>query len=333
MRLGHRHIPLLASIALFAAAYAFGALRYEHFATVEILRNLLVDNAFLAVAAIGATFVILMGGIDLSVGSVMACTSILVASLTEQQGWHPVPAFLLALLLATAFGAAQGTLIHVFQLPPFLITLAGLFLARGIAFWIHPQSLAINHPFVANTLNDSLSLTLPVGERGVSIPITVPVVLATLAAAWFILSSTRAGRAIYAIGDDEQSALLMGLPVARIRIGTYALSGFLAALAGILFLLYQQSGDPAACRGFELDAIAAVVIGGTLLQGGVGSVLGTAVGVGILGLIQTLITFQGDLNSWWTRIIVGLLVLVFVSLQRVLRSAAARLPAGGTAPR
>jgi len=319
-----RHVPFLASLAVLIGAYIFGAVSYDYFASIDVIRNLVVDNAFLAVAALGATFVILMGGIDLSVGSVMAFTSILIATLIKEHSWHPATAFAVAALIGTAFGTLQGFLIQTFRLPAFLVTLAGLFIARGAAFAVHIQSLSIQHPFVSNTLNESLSLTLPIGERGMTIPFNVFIVLAVLLASWFVLAQTRFGRAVYAVGDDESSALLVGLPVARVRISVYAISGLLSALAGIVFVLYQQSGDPSACKGFELDAIAAVVIGGTLLRGGVGSIPGTVVGVAILGLIQTLIAFHGNLSSWWTRIAIGMLVLIFVSLQRVIGILASR---------
>jgi simple sugar transport system permease protein len=308
--------------------YLFGAIAYEHFTSPAVVRDLLLGNAFLLVAAIGATFVILAGGIDLSVGSVMAFTSILVARLVERAGWHPAAAITVALVVGAGFGAMQGILIQAFSLPAFLVTLAGLFLVRGAAFVVHPQSLAIRHPFIASTLNEKLSLSLTVRAEELVFPITVPAVLAILVCAWFVLGHTRFGRAVYAVGDDEQSALLMGLPVGSVRVRVYAISSLLSALAGVVFLLGQQSGDPAACNGYELDAIAAVVIGGTLLRGGIGSVLGTAVGVAILGLIQTLITFQGNLSSWWTRIIVGALVLAFVGLQRGLSAIAGRASAG-----
>lgn len=328
--ISQRQIPLLATAVVLVGVFIAGAIAYPNFASWAVIRNLLVDNAFLGVAAIGATFVILSGGIDLSVGSVMAFTSILIATLVERSGIHPAAAIAIAIAIGTLFGAAQGSLIQLFALPPFLVTLAGLFLLRGLAFAVHPQSIGLRHPFIGQTLNDTLSLTLPLGKRGIVIPLTVFIFLAALAVAWFALRHTRSGRAVYALGDDESAATLMGLPVARTRILVYTISGFLSALAGVVFCLYQQSGDPAACRGLELDAIAAVVIGGTLLSGGVGSVIGTAMGVLILGLIQTLISFQGDLSSWWTRIVVGLLVLLFLALQRVLDALGSRAthPAG-----
>ncbi len=314
-----RHIPMLGAAVVLIAAFLFGAFTYDRFASWAVVRNLLVDNAFLGVAAIGATFVILSGGIDLSVASVMALTSILIAKLVETSGTHPALAIALALLLGTAFGAAQGALIQAFELPAFMVTLAGMFLARGIAFWIHPQSIGIHHDFIATTLNDSLSFRIPLGPRGISIPLTVDILLAVFAVSCFVLSSTRFGRSVYAVGDDATSARLMGVPVARTRVLVYTLSGLLSSLAGVVYTLYNQSGNPAEPRGTELDAIAAVVIGGTLLRGGVGSVTGTLLGVLIFGLVQTLIAFQAaitDVSSWWTRIIVGGLVLVFLTAQR-----------------
>lgn len=319
--------PLLVTLAVLVGMFMVGGIAFDNFASLDVVRNLLVDNTFLAVAAIGATFVILSGGIDLSVGSVMACTSILVGTLIERGHVHPLAAFAIALAAGGLFGALQGLLITAFELPAFLVTLAGLFFARGVAFAINPQSVGISHAFVSGTINESMSLHLPIVQGGISLPITVPVALGTLLLAWGFLRHTRFGRAVYAVGDDASAAALMGLPVARTRLMVYVISGLLSALAGLLFTLYQQSGDPAACKGIELDAIAAVVIGGTLLRGGVGSVFGSIAGVLTLGLIQTIIAFQGNLSSWWARIVAGGLVLVYLGLHRGM----ARLSApGGT---
>lgn len=310
--------PLSATFVLLIALFFCGAVSYPNFASIAVVRNLLVDNAFLGVAAVGATFVIISGGIDLSVSSVMALTSILVATLIELRHIHPLLAFSIALGLGGAFGYVQGKLITAFDLPPFMVTLAGMFFARGAAFAVHPQSLGISHPFVAETLNESLSARFPIGPSGTTIPITVIVMGVLVAVAWAALRHLRFGRSVYAIGDDPAAAMLMGLPVERVRVRVYALSGGISALSGIVFTLYQQSGDPASCKGLELDVIAAVVIGGTLLRGGVGSVVGSIAGVMILGIIQTLMSFQGNLSSWWTRIAAAGLVLVFLLLHRVL---------------
>ena len=308
--------PVLATFGLLLALFAFGSVAYPNFASLAVVRNLLVDNAFLGVAAIGATFVILSGGIDLSVSSVMAFTSILIATLIETWHIHPLIAFAIALLLGSLFGLIQGTLITAFDLPPFMVTLAGMFFVRGAAFAVHPQSLGITHPFVATTLNESLSLHLSIGPRGIVVPATVIALITLVLIAWGTLRHLRFGRSLYAVGDDAAAASLMGLSVQRIRVRVYAISGGISALAGIFFTLYQQSGDPASCKGVELDVIAAVIIGGTLLRGGIGSVIGSFAGVLILGLIQTIISFQGNLSSWWTRIAAAGLVLLFLLLHR-----------------
>jgi galactofuranose transport system permease protein len=316
-----KYISLLATALVLIALYTVGCVSFPNFGSLRVAVNLVGDNAFLGVAAIGATFVILSGGIDLSVGAAVAFTSILIASLVGS-GMNPFVAIVVALLIGAIFGTAMGCLIQWFELPPFLVTLAGMFLARGMGFVVHPQSLGIEHPFFLKHITEDLSIHLT--ER-VSVPFTATCFVMILLVALLVAHYTPFGRYIYALGGDEQSATLMGLPVGRTKIFTYTVSGFCSALAGVVYTFYTQSGDPASCVGLELDAIAAVVIGGTLLSGGVGFMAGTAMGVLILGLIQTLITFQGNLNTWWTRIVVGILVLVFILLQNIITSASRKL--------
>jgi len=320
VRIASKHIPLLATAAVLITLYLGGCLAYSNFFSLRVLVALFGDNAFLGIAAVGATFVILSGGIDLSVGSLVAFTSTLIAVLV-QRGVHPLAAIGLALACGSLFGAGMGALIQRYRLPSFLVTLAGMFLARGLGFVVHPQSLGIKHPFYLETV--ARDLALPLGGR-LHLPFTASCFVLTLAAGLYLAHHTRFGRAVYALGDDSEAANLMGLPVARTRIAVYTLAGLCSALAGVVFTFYTQSGNPASCVGFELDAIAAVVIGGTLLSGGVGFVGGTAMGVLILGLIQSLITFHGTLNTWWTRIAVGLLLLFFLALQNVVVAASRR---------
>jgi len=319
-RFSARFIPLMATALVLASLYILGCVSFDNFGSLRVLVNLFGDNAFLGIAAVGATFVILSGGIDLSVGSVVAFTSILIASLVGH-GLSPFAAITIALIAGAIFGAFMGVLICAFELPPFLVTLAGMFLARGLGFIVHPQSLGITHPFFLERVTEGLSITI--NDR-VSIPFTATCYVAVFLVALVVAHYTRFGRTVYAIGGDEHSAGLMGLPVLRTKVLTYTLSGFCSALAGVVYTFYTQSGDPASCVGLELDAIAAVVIGGTLLTGGVGFMAGTAMGVLILGLIQTIITFKGDLNTWWTRIFVGFLVLVFILLQNAVSAISKR---------
>ena len=307
-----KYIPLLATAVVMVALYAGGCLGYNNFGSLRVLVNLFGDNAFIGVAAVGATFVIISGGIDLSVGSMIAFTGIFVAQMIAH-GWPPVVALLASLVFGVGFGAGMGGLIQGFALPPFLVTLGGMFFLRGLSFVVHAESLAIRHPFYRETVR---ALAVPLTPR-VSIPLTALCFVAVVIVATLLAVYSRFGRNVYAIGSNENSAVLMGLPVGATKVGVYALAGFFSALGGCVATFYMQSGNPASFVGNELDAIASVAIGGTLLTGGVGFVPGTMMGVLILGLIQTLITFQGNLNTWWTKIAVGVLLLLFIALQKV----------------
>ena len=218
-----------------------------------------------------------------------------------------------------------GLLDRDFKLQPFIVTLAGMFLARGACFLITTQSITINDPSFHALSGFHIDI------HGASITAGGLIAIATLLLAIFVAHFTRFGRNVYAVGGNERSALLMGLPVARTKVGVYALSGFCSALGGVVFTLYVLSGYGLQGQGMELDAIAATVIGGTLLTGGVGYVIGSVFGVGILGTIQTLITFDGTLSSWWTRIVIGALLCAFCLLQRVIERHAARRKSDGTA--
>jgi ribose/xylose/arabinose/galactoside ABC-type transport system permease subunit len=323
IRLNENNIPLLATALVCLLLFTAGALRYEGFASARTVVAMLGDNAFLGVVAIGMTFVILSGGIDLSVGSVVALAGVLIGWAVQGTGYHPgavVPAVLFG---GALFGAAMGCLIHFFRLPPFLVTLAGMFLARGLAFLISVESLGLSHPWYAQASEWAVVLAGQ-GRTRVALPLTAVIYLGALVVAVYAAHWTPFGRNVYAIGGNEHSSLLMGLPVGRTKVGVYALSGFCAALGGVVFTLYTTSGDPRAAVGLELDAIAAVVIGGTLLTGGAGYVAGTLFGVLILGIIQTAITYEGDLLSWWTRIAIGVLLFAFIALQKLITHLSAR---------
>ncbi len=319
-RLTQQQIPVAASFAVLVLLYGSGCVLFPRFGSLRVLINLFGDNAFLGIAAVGTTFVIISGGIDLSVGSLVAFTGILVAQLVAH-GVAPPAALALALLFGAAFGTLMGTLIHLFELPPFLVTLGGMFLARGLSFVVRAESLAITHPFYDSFIAQTLAIPV---SRLLSIPFTAMCLVFVVIAATALARWTRFGRNVYAIGSNEASARLMGLPVGRTKVLVYTLGGLLSALGGCVATFYMQSGNPASFAGLELDAIAAAVIGGTMLRGGVGFIPGTLIGVLILGVIQTLITFQGDLNTWWTRIIIGALLFAFILLQEMISRFARR---------
>ncbi|TCA28936.1 sugar ABC transporter permease YjfF [Rhizobium leguminosarum bv. viciae] len=308
-----KYLPLLATIVIFVLAYAGCALQYPNILSTRVIGNLLTDNAFLGIAAVGMTFVIISGGIDLSIGSVIAFSGVFLAVILQNTSIHPLLAFALVLVITTAFGGIMGAIIHYLEMPAFIVTLAGMFLARGMAFVLSIDSIPIDHEYYS-TLT-SLYFRLPGGGR---LTLIGGIMLLVFAVGIFIAQRTRFGTNVYALGGGAQTARLMGVPVGRTTIQIYALSGFLAGLSGIVFSLYTSAGYSLAAVGVELDAIAAVVIGGTLLTGGAGFVAGTLIGILIQGLIQTYITFDGTLSSWWTKILIGLLLFAFILMQKAI---------------
>ncbi|MEU0096717.1 galactofuranose ABC transporter, permease protein YjfF [Kribbella sp. NPDC006257] len=307
-----RYLPVAATVALLIGIFGAGSLRYEGFADPQVILNLFVDNAFLLVLGVGMTFVIIAGGIDLSVGSVVALSTMIAAS-TLEAGW-PVAASVVAVLVSgTLLGTLMGLVIHYFDVQPFIATLAGMFLARGLCYLISVESIPIRDPGLTRFAQGSVPL-----PGGYHVTPSVLVALVIFAIGAWVLHLTRFGRTVYAVGGSESSAHLMGLRVALVKVGVYTISGLCSALAGLLFAAYTLSGYSLHAVGMELDAIAAVVIGGTLLTGGRGLVLGTMFGVLLLGTIQTFISFDGTLSSWWTKISIGALLLIFVVVQRLL---------------
>lgn len=308
-----RFIPLLMTLIVFAVLYAIAYSRFSSFGSMRIVGNLLRDNAFWGIAAIGMTFVILSGGIDLSVGSVIAFTGVFCAMMIGRNGWDPLLTFAIILLIGTLFGSTMGFFIHRFKIPAFIVTLSGLFLARGMAYIVSTDSIRIDNAFYEQI--SDLVYIFPDGGR---FTFASAMFLLILVVGIFVAHFTRFGRNVYAIGGNADAALLMGVPVGRTTIQVYALSSFLATFAGIVLSLSKQSGDSTIGVGLELDVIAAVVIGGTLLTGGVGYVIGTFIAVMTLGTIQTYLTLDGSLTPWWIKIVIGVLLFAFVGLQKLL---------------
>lgn len=310
-----RFIPLLMTLIVFLVLYGISYARFDSFGTMRIVGNLLRDNAYWGIAAVGMTFVIISGGIDLSVGSLIAFTGVFCALMIGQNGWDPLFTFGVMLLIGTLFGATMGVFIHYFRIPAFIVTLSGLFLARGMAYVLSTASIRIDHPFY-----DQISdLVYVFPDRG-RFTFAAGAFLVVLVVGIFIAHYTRFGRNVYALGGNADAALLLGVPVGRTTIAVYAMNSFLTALAGIILSLSKHSGDSTIAVGLELDIIAAVVIGGTLLTGGVGYVIGTFIAVMSLGTIQTYLTLDGSLSPWWIKIVTGVLLFAFVGLQKLLSS-------------
>ncbi|MBK9121643.1 MAG: sugar ABC transporter permease YjfF [Chloroflexi bacterium] len=310
-----RFLPLLMTFLVFAALYLIAYSRFSSFGSMRVIGNLLRDNAYWGIAAVGMTFVIISGGIDLSVGSLIAFTGVFCALMIDRNGWHPLAAFAVMLLIGTSFGAIMGVFIHYFKIPAFIATLSGLFLARGMAYVLSTDSIRIDHPFYEQV--SDLVYIFP--DRG-RFTFAAGAFLVVLVGGILLAHFTRFGRNVYALGGNPDAAHLLGVPVARTTVGVYALSSFLTTLAGIVLSLSKHSGDSTIAVGLELDVIAAVVIGGTLLTGGVGYVIGTFIAVMPLGTIQTYLTLDGSLTPWWIKIVVGVLLFAFVGLQKLLSS-------------
>jgi simple sugar transport system permease protein len=310
-----RYGSLLLTIGVFLLAYFIGGRLYPAMRQPQVFFNLFINDGSLLLVSIGMTMVILSGGggIDLSVGGVIALVSTASAALLRS-GASPYFVLPLMIVIGVGLGGLMGWIIQVLKVQPFIATLMGLYFARGMAYIISLTSVTIT-----NDVYKTFALTpiyIPFIPNAYIYPTTLvgPIMLLV---AIYLSFFTRFGRTIYAMGNNEQSALLMGLPVARTKILVYAFSGFCSALAGIVFSMSLLAGYGQFATGMELDSIASVVIGGTSLAGGVGNVIGTLFGVLIHGTIVSILQFNGTLSSWWTRIGVGMLTLIAIGIQSI----------------
>jgi simple sugar transport system permease protein len=316
---------LLITIVLFVSMYIIGMIVFadKNFGRMQVFLNLFISNAGLIVAAAGMTMVMITGGIDISVGSVIGLTCMMLAYMMERMDVPAWQAILIVLLFGVVFGLAQGWLIAYLKIQPFIVTLAGLFFARGLTAVISADMISITNPDFLAIAN--AKMVFPFGgyenKRGdVILPYIFPGVIMALlvvVVVYIILRKTRFGRDIYAVGGNEQSAMLMGLNVRRTKLLVYMFNGFLSTFAGFMFGLNSCGGFVEQARGFEIEAISSAVIGGTLLTGGVGNVFGSLIGVLIKGTIETFITSAGTLSSWWTRIVIAALLCFFIVLQSI----------------
>ncbi len=325
-----KFMPLAATITLFAIAYIFGAISYPAMRDGQAFFNLFNTTPFLLICVVGETFVIISGGIDLSVSGIVALTTVAAAALL-QNGWNPWLVFPLMLLMGMTFGLVMGFFITYLKVQPFIATLAGMWLARGLCYIISDNEIRIYDPvyrLLSGTKILIPGLSDPNTKSGDYITILVVVAVGVLAVGLFLAHFTRFGRTVYAMGGNnganEVSARLMGLPVNRTKVLVYVFSGFCSALAGIAYSIYVGSGHGTHATGFELTVIAAVVIGGIALTGGEGFLFGALFGVLITALIQSLIQFNGQLSSWWTSIVIGTLLLAFIGIQSLLAAWNAR---------
>ena len=322
-------IPLWATAFLALTAYAIGAYFFVGMRNPQVFLNLFRNSSYLLISAIGMTFVIITGGIDLSVAGVVALTTVSSAVLLRE-GMDPWLVVTLMLLMGMFLGAIMGSFITYLKVQPFIATLAGLWFTRGMCFFISDNAVTIDHPtfqILGKTKIFIPGLMEYYVAQGKPAPyITIPVVVGflLLGVAIYMAHYTRIGRTVYAIGGNEgrneQSARLMGLRVDQTKMLVYTFNGFCSALAGLAFSVFVFSGHGLYAPGMELDVIASVVMGGTMLTGGSGYVFGTLFGVMVLAVTQALIQFIGSLSSWWTKIVIGALTLIFIGVQTIIRN-------------
>jgi ribose transport system permease protein len=299
--------PLVALVVVYAL---FALLRPESFASADTFSTMARQTVVVAITTVGMTLIIVLGGIDLSVGSAVALSTVVLASLLKS-GAGALSACCGAVLVACACGALNGALITRLRVAPFIVTLGAMSVLRGAAKGIaKEQKIDVD----ARGL-DSLLSALPEGKGWMLMPAGVwtAIVVAALAAA--LLRYTRFGRHVFAIGSNEQTARLCGVPVEAVKVTVYALAAALTGLAGVMEFSTLTVGDPTDSQGLELEVIAAVVIGGGSLSGGEGSILGALVGAFLMTVIKTGCTHVG-LPNWVEEIVTGIIIVVAVALDR-----------------
>jgi simple sugar transport system permease protein len=316
-----KFIPLLSTVLLFLVVYAYGALTYPAMQDGQAFFNLFNTAPFLVVTVVGETFVILTGGIDLSVSGILALVTVVAASLLYM-GWNPWVVFPIVLAIGMIFGLVMGLFITYLKVQPFIATLAGMWLARGICYLISNAEVRIHNATYTTLAQTKIlipGLSNPHLRTGDYITYSTVVALIVVAAGLYVAHFTKFGRTMYAMGGgngaNEQSSRMMGLNVNRTKIAVYTINGFCSAVAGILYSVYVMSGRGNHGTGFELTAIAACVIGGIALTGGEGYLVGAIIGVMVTSLIQLIMIFNGQLSSYWVYLFIGGLMLLFIGVQ------------------
>lgn len=299
--------PSTGAIVAFLLIVLLGSFLAPTFLTGRNITNVLRQGSMLGVVAVGMTFVILTAGIDLSVGMVLSLTSVVAALLFAEGQGFPLPAvFLGTLTLGAAIGVSNALMIVWRDTAPFIVTLAMMAIAGGAA-------LTVSNGRPIGGISGSYAW-IGAGFVG-PIPVPVLIMLGVFLLGALVLRYTPYGREVYAVGGNEEAARLSGISIRRVKLITYAISGFLAALGGIIFSARVTVGDPWAGRGLELDAIAAVVIGGTSLFGGIGTMLGSLLGTLIITMINNLLNLL-NVSPYMQGLAKGIVILVAIAIYR-----------------
>ena len=287
--------------------------------------DMLNDNAALIIIACGLTIVMIGGGIDISVGGVIALV-VMSCIVHMNAGGSILTAALLALGIGLAFGVVQGYLISYLEIQPFIITLAGMFFARGMTTIVSLEPQKVAHAGFKALMKTKIEIPWLgyIAKKGNLIParmeIGVVVALVIVLVVFIMLRKTKLGRSFYALGGNSQSALMLGVNIKRSRFLSYLISGLLSGIAGFVFMMHTGAGNATNATGAEMNAIASAIIGGTLLSGGVGNVIGTLFGVMTLTTIKAIVTTSGLNEPWWQQITTGAMLCFFILLQSVVLS-------------
>lgn len=326
-KLTDTNLLLLITVVVFFVMY-IGAMIFlkKGFLKPQTFFNILNANAALIITACGMSLVMITGGIDISVGGVVALVSMSCAVYLDYHGGNVVVSLLIALGIGLAFGAVQGFLVAYLDIQPFIVSLAGMFFARGMTTIVHTAPFNVaNEAFVAlkdtrinvpglGTVNKLGKYVNAYVEIGVIVAILVVIIM------FCVLRWTRLGRNFYAVGGNRQSALMLGINVKKTRFLAHLLCGLSAGVGGYIYFLHVGSGSASHAMGMEMNAIASSIIGGTLLTGGVGNIFGTFVGVLSLSTIQNIVSSIGLDQAWWTGITVAGMLCLFLIIQSVLLS-------------
>ena len=292
--------------------------------------NILNANAALLIASLGMSIVMITGSIDISVGGVAALVSMCCAVYLDHMGGNVVVSLLIAVGIGLAFGLVQGYLVAYLDIQPFIVSLAGMFFARGMTTIVHTNPFNVeNEAFVA--LKDTRVVVPGMGTvnrigKYVDAYVEIGVIVAILIVAllFFVLRYTKLGRGFYAVGGNRQSALMLGINVKRTRFLAHLICGLLAGIGGYVYFLHVGSGAASHATGMEMNAIASSIIGGTLLTGGVGNIIGTFFGVMSLSTIQNIVSSAGLDQAWWTGITVAAMLCLFLVIQSVIMARKSR---------
>lgn len=320
--LSDTNLLLLITIVVFFAMYLFAMLFIGRgFLRFQTFFNILNENAALIILSCGMSIVMITGGIDISVGKLTALICMSAAVHLDYQGGNVFTAILLSLAIGLAFGIVQGYLVAYLDIQPFIVTLAGMFFAKGMTTIVNSTQFNVQHEAFQALKNTRVYVpgAGTVNRLGVYVPayveIGVLVALAVVILLFILLRWTKLGRSFYAVGGNAQSANMLGINVRRTKFMAHLLCGLLAGIGGFVYFLHVGSGSPSHATGAEMNAIASSIIGGTMLTGGVGNIVGTFFGVLSLSTIKNIVSMLGLDDAWWTNITVALMICIFLVIQ------------------